>query len=74
MTLHKDLQQWVAMNLHNTTNEEDRTILLARKNPLDDLLDIITRLDNLIEEWKGASGCDDPSDLAAKLAEMEDPL
>jgi len=54
------------MNLQNTFSQEDRAIEAA-KSTTDDLLDIIKRLDGLIEEWKEASNCDSPEELTDKM-------
>ena len=54
------------MNLQNTYGSEDQAIERA-KSAVDDLLDIIKRLDDLIEDWKEVSGCDSPDELREKM-------
>ena len=54
------------MNLQNTYGNEDRAIEAA-KSATDDLLDIIRRLDDLIEDWKEVSNCDSPEELSDKM-------
>ena len=60
------------MNLQNTYGSENRAIEAA-KSATDDLLDIIKRLDDLLEDWKEASGCDTPDELREKLEELKQP-
>jgi hypothetical protein len=56
------------MRLQNTFTGEDRAIEVA-KSSTDDLLDIIKRLDSLIEDWKEATGCDSPEEVKERKDE-----
>lgn len=56
------------MNLQNTYTSEDRAIESA-KTATDDLLEIIKRFDDLIEEWKEATGCDSPEEVKERKDE-----
>jgi hypothetical protein len=50
--------------IQNTTQSEDKVIELARANQLvEELIEIIERLDNKLEEWKEKSGCDSPDEV-----------
>lgn len=52
------------MTNQNTTTSEDRIIERARNgDTVSDLLEIINRLDAIIEEWKDATGVDCPQDF-----------
>ena len=56
------------MRLQNTFTGQERAIESA-KSATDDLLDIIKRLDSLIEDWKEATGCDSPEDVKERKEE-----
>lgn len=50
--------------IQNTTRSEDAIIERARKNQLvEELIEIIERLDAKLEEWKEKYGCDSPDEV-----------
>ena len=48
----------------NTYRDEDRVISEAKNNvTIESLIEIIDRLDGVIEEWKDATNCGDPEEF-----------
>lgn len=50
------------MTLQNTTTNEDKLIKNA-DNPIFELIAIIERLDEVIEDWKSATECETPEEF-----------
>lgn len=62
------------MTFTNTTGSHDKAIELAEtaEDHVENMISIIGDLDEVINEWRKATGCDTPDEAAKKIEDLEE--